>query len=43
MIRRNLLVAVAVIAAVVLTACADVTGPKNACPTSSGSGVCNGS
>jgi len=42
MIRRNLLVAVAVIVSVVLTACSDVTGPSNTtpCPVSGGSGVC---
>ena len=42
MIRRNLMVAVAVIVSVVLTACADTTGPQNTapCPISSGSGVC---
>ena len=41
MIRRNLIVAVAVIVSVVLTACADVTGPETAaCPISTGSGVC---
>jgi hypothetical protein len=42
MIRRNLIVAVAVIVSVVLTACSDVTGPRNdmPCPVSSGSGVC---
>jgi len=41
MIRRNLLVAVAVIVSVVLTACSDVTGPTNTiCPVSGGSGVC---
>ena len=40
MIRRNLMVAVAVIVSVVLSACSDVTGPTNICPVSSGSGVC---
>ena len=41
MIRRNLMVAVAVIFSVVLTACSDVTGPKNTtCPVTGGSGVC---
>jgi hypothetical protein len=40
MIRRKLLVAAAIIVSVVLTACADATGPKEVCPTSSGSGVC---
>lgn len=41
MVRRNLLVAVAVIVSIVLTACSDVTGPANTiCPVSTGSGVC---
>ncbi len=41
MIRRNLLVAAALIVSVVLAACADATGPKTvACPVSTGSGVC---
>lgn len=42
MIRRKLIVAVAVIFSVVLTACADATGPESTvpCPVSSGSGVC---
>ena len=42
MIRRNLKVAVAVIASVVLTACSDIAGPQNnaPCPVSTGSGVC---
>lgn len=42
MIRRNLIVAVAVIVSVVLTACSDVTGPQNTvpCPITSGSGTC---
>jgi hypothetical protein len=40
MIRRTLKIAAAVIVTVVLAACSDVTGPKNACPMSSGSGVC---
>ncbi len=41
MIRRNLLVAVAVIVSVVLSACADVTGPTEVvCPVSSGGSVC---
>jgi len=43
MIRRNLIVAVAIIVSVVLTACSDVSGPQNTvpCPVSSGSGVCS--
>jgi hypothetical protein len=40
MIRRNLMVVVAVIFSVVLTACADATGPQNACPVTSGGSVC---
>ena len=41
MIRRKLLVATAVIASVVLTACSDVTAPKgDACPVVSGSSTC---
>jgi len=41
MIRRNLIVAVAVIVSVVLTACSDVAGPNNTtCPVTTGSGVC---
>ena len=40
MIRRNLLVAVAVIVSVVLSACSDVTAPSNVCPTTSGGSVC---
>jgi hypothetical protein len=41
MIRRKLLVATAIIASVVLTACSDMTAPKNdVCPVTSGSQVC---
>jgi outer membrane biogenesis lipoprotein LolB len=40
MIRRRLLVATAIIASVVLTACSDMTAPKNACPMTSGSQTC---
>ena len=41
MIRRKLLVAAAIIASVVLTACSDMTGPKNtACPVTNGSQIC---
>jgi len=40
MIRRNLLVAAAVIVSVVLSACADTTGPQQVCPVVNGSGVC---
>jgi hypothetical protein len=42
MIRRKLLVATAIIASVVLTACSDMTGPKNdgVCPIVSGSSTC---
>jgi outer membrane murein-binding lipoprotein Lpp len=42
MIRRKLLVAAAIIASVVLTACSDMTAPKpTACPITNGSSVCN--
>jgi hypothetical protein len=42
MIRRKLLVATAIIASVVLTACSDMTAPKNdtVCPIMNGSSVC---
>lgn len=42
MIRRNLFVAVAVIASVVLTACSDMTAPKGdaSCPLTNGSSTC---
>jgi hypothetical protein len=41
MIRRRLLVATAIIASVVLTACSDMTAPKgNVCPVTSGSSTC---
>jgi len=42
MIRRKLLVAAAVIASVVLTACSDMTAPKNdtLCPITNGSQIC---
>jgi hypothetical protein len=42
MIRRKLLVATAIIASVVLTACSDMTAPKTGatCPVVSGSSVC---
>jgi len=40
MIRRKLLVATAIIASVVLTACSDMTAPKNDCPIISGSSTC---
>jgi hypothetical protein len=39
MIRR-LLAASVIIAAVVLTACSDMTAPKSACPVVSGSSTC---
>ena len=40
--RRNLFVAAAVIASFVLTACSDMTAPKNdsACPIITGSSTC---
>lgn len=40
MIRRKLLVAAAVIVSVVLSACADTTGPQQVCPMTSGSSIC---
>ena len=41
MIRRRLFTAVAIIASVVLTACSDMTAPKNdVCPITSGSSTC---
>jgi hypothetical protein len=40
MIRNRLLAAVAIIAAVVLTACSDMTAPKNDCPVVGGSSTC---
>jgi|GEM_PF-777886 len=42
MIRRKLLIATAIIASVVLTACSDMTGPKSnaACPVLTGSSIC---
>ena len=41
MIRRNLLIATAVIASFVLTACSDMTAPKNdVCPIVNGSSTC---
>jgi len=40
MIRRRLLIAATVIASVVLAACSDMTGPKNACPVVNGSQTC---
>jgi outer membrane biogenesis lipoprotein LolB len=42
MIRRKLLIATAIIASVVLTACSDMTAPKNdtACPIINGSSIC---
>lgn len=41
MIRNRLFAAVAIIAAVVLTACSDMTAPKNpVCPVTNGSSTC---
>jgi hypothetical protein len=40
MTRNRLFAAVAIIAAVVLTACSDMTAPKSACPVIGGSSVC---
>lgn len=43
MIRNRLFTAAAIIAAVVLTACSDMTAPKNdTCPVVSGSSTCIG-
>jgi len=44
MTRNRLFAAAAIIAAVVLTACSDMTAPKNdaSCPVTSGSSVCIG-
>ncbi len=42
MIRRRLLIATAIIASVVVTACSDMTAPKNdVCPIVSGSSTCH--
>lgn len=40
MIRRRLFIATAIIASFVLTACSDMTGPKNTCPMTNGSSTC---
>ncbi len=40
MIRRRLFIVTAIIASFVLTACSDMTAPKNTCPVSSGSSTC---
>jgi outer membrane biogenesis lipoprotein LolB len=40
MIRRRLLIATAIVASFVLTACSDMTGPKNTCPVTNGSSTC---
>jgi hypothetical protein len=42
MIRRRLLIATAIIASVVVTACSDMTAPKNdaSCPVTNGSQTC---
>jgi len=44
MIRNRILAATAIIAAVVLTACSDMTAPKNdaPCPVTNGSQICAG-
>jgi uncharacterized protein YcgI (DUF1989 family) len=44
MTRNRLFAAIAIIAAVVLTACSDMTAPKNdaPCPVIGGSSICNG-
>ena len=38
--RKNLLSLAALIAALALTACADLTGPRNTCPITGGSDTC---
>lgn len=38
--RKNLLTLAALIAALAITACADLTGPNNACPITGGSDTC---
>ncbi len=42
--RRKILAATAIIASVVLTACSDMTAPKNdvSCPVMTGSSTCAG-
>jgi len=40
MTRKRLFAAIAIISAVVLTACSDMTAPKSACPVVNGSSVC---
>lgn len=40
--RKNLLKLAALIAALALTACADVTAPKLVCPITGGSDTCKG-
>jgi hypothetical protein len=44
MIRRNLFIAAALIASFVVTACSDMTAPKNdaPCPVINGSSTCGG-
>ncbi len=44
MTRNRLFAAIAIVAAVVLTACSDMTAPKNddACPVTNGSSTCIG-
>jgi hypothetical protein len=44
MTRNRLFAAIAIISAVVLTACSDMTAPKNdtSCPVINGSSVCSG-
>lgn len=44
MSRQKLLTLAALVAALALTACADLTGPRNdACPITGGSDTCKGS
>ncbi len=44
MTRNRLFAAIAIVSAVVLTACSDMTAPKNdaPCPVINGSSVCSG-
>lgn len=42
MTRQKLLTLAALVAALALTACADVTGPRNACPITGGSDCTDG-
>jgi hypothetical protein len=41
MIRRRLLIASTIIVSFALAACSDMTAPKNECPMSNGSQICD--